>query len=88
MAKRYTIRFTVIPRDGHCQFPIDMLRYDRCTPNTEEDSNRIEAAMDRNAPPVELRHTGALTKHWMPTDDRWVSFGWHIDYRSVTVGEE
>lgn len=101
MAKRYHVRFQV---SGATGFPIDMLRYDRCTPDTEQDSWAIERSATnalRNFVLSNLRtgreDDGVATitirsdgrhKGWMPTGGRWFSFGWHVNVRSVTYTPE
>lgn len=69
MAKRFEYLYTV---DGRGTFPIDMLRYDRATPNTEGDSALIESTFRRGAGGgmVVVRSEKA------PTVARWASFGW------------
>jgi hypothetical protein len=69
--KRFTFRFAVV---GSGQFPIDMLRRDGCFPETESDSSVLQ---DRD------RRTVVLIAHhqyktWVPTFDRWRSFGWSV----------
>jgi hypothetical protein len=55
--------------EGEGDFPIDMLRYDKCWPATERDSHVIAY---KNRRTVELRSlTGS-------TDRRWASFGWRV----------
>ncbi len=50
-------------------FPVDMLRYDRVTPTTEEDSAVCEGfGADRE---VNVRGQGCTPK-------RWQSFGWTV----------
>jgi hypothetical protein len=59
---------------GTGRFPCDMLRYDRCYPATEHDSNAI---MDTFTRLVQGKWTIKLVKstdgQW--TDGRWASFG-------------
>jgi hypothetical protein len=73
MAKQYVHRFYM---RGDFEFPIDMLRYDRCTPNTETDSHDIAATYRGIAAVVvELRAVND-NRNWRPTVGRWQSFGW------------
>ena len=73
--------------EGRGEFPIDMLRYDACYPNTEEDAGLI--AMSDHRPHqnqiriVISRLVGA--KNTPPTVGRWASFGWRIVHDSVVV---
>jgi hypothetical protein len=66
---------------GRGDFPIDMLRYDRCTPLTESDSGRIERTFDEevgedeNAAEIDLK---ASEIGHQPTQGRWQSFGWTV----------
>ena len=73
----YTHRFTVV---GGIEFPIDMLRYDRCTPTGPDDSSAIIASL--RVPHLEQiivnLQTENTNKSWVPTRDRWRSFGWEI----------
>lgn len=69
----------VIKVSGSLPFPIDMLRYDRCTPNTEADSGHISTSMDADSGSVtvELMKVNSQVK-WQPTEGRWLSFGWKV----------
>ena len=62
-------------------FPIDMLRYDGCFPDTSEDSVLISYQHPKKGASVTLRKVG--TVHWTPTTERWRSFGWNIVPGSV-----
>jgi len=70
--KVYTFRFTVI---GKGTFPFDMLRYDRCFPHSTNDAGWINES-DRQ------RHIVLVSQNprklWMPTFERWRSFGWVV----------
>jgi hypothetical protein len=72
MAKVYSYEFTV---SGSYPFPLDMLRYDRCWPKSQDDVSSMMA---------NSRHTiGGQSKVTMvglrrPTIDRWSSFGWKL----------
>lgn len=58
-------------------FPIDMLRYDACFPDSEADSITIMAAETgavAGSQRVTLRKVG--NQPWTP--ERWLSFGWSI----------
>lgn len=78
MAKLYVHTVTVV---GSVPFPIDMLRYDRCTPKTESDSNRIRQSMDD--PMVGMLSVDVVrtdTANWHPTEARWESQGWKVTF--------
>lgn len=66
---RFRIRFAG-------SFPIDMLRYDGCYPETEQDSAVIEQSMKPIGDSAGLVHLVAIKDHrdWKPTADRWISF--------------
>jgi len=87
MTKYITTTFKVQPKGNRVfSFPVDMLRYDDCCPNTESDSARIHQSFDlRGRLPnltnpkefiVELRHFGA--PNFKPTWGRWESFSWKV----------
>lgn len=55
--------------------PIDMLRYDRCMPNTERDSNamsEITETRKKGASFIVRSYSESPTPHW--TIARWASF--------------
>jgi hypothetical protein len=60
--------FTV---EGRGEFPLDMLRYDRCCPDCQEDVHWMMGTNQRSAQMIS--HVGP------PTAARWVSFGWTVD---------
>ena len=65
---------------GSGQFPVDMLRYDRCSPLTETDSAKIIASMEHGPDRREIAVTHFGTSAgWAPTYDRWRSFGWTVN---------
>lgn len=81
----YETRFTV---EGTGQFPLDMLRYDRCFPAKGEDA--ISMANDHIRVPrriqLDVRHPFKGDR--MVTRERWASFGWtlvQIDYTHKVV---
>lgn len=73
---RYAIEFSVT---GSRSFPIDMLRYDRCSPVSTEDAFAILNTF-ANVRSDELITVRLISysdrKDWMPTQGRWQSFGW------------
>jgi hypothetical protein len=61
------------------QFPIDMLRYDGCSPAREsEDSAPIQHRHHKFKPGDTIRLHKIWYKGWQPTDERWKSFGWEV----------
>jgi hypothetical protein len=91
----YRHTYDVISRSPFTVFPLDMMRYDRSTPNTGEDVRVIHDSIEiglglgtvnpnedqeKLNTRVRLVHYGA--KNWYPTDGRWQSFGWDIDWGS------
>lgn len=74
---------------GNFCFPIDMLRYDRCTPYQEEDSGRIATTMmfkrtmlDEGKQIVKvMKVTDSKIPQW--TIGRWQSFGWFEVKREI-----
>jgi hypothetical protein len=83
-AMKYIISFTVISKKPFNDFPIDMLRYDRCFPATDEDALNISTRIlidGEEKEPVrvkllkyaETKETGFQISH-----SRWESFGWTV----------
>jgi hypothetical protein len=75
--KVFTHRFMV---SGSRQFPADMLRYDRCYPESNDDVAEMFTTSAENN--YDTRRRVELVareeKHWTPTKDRWRSFGWLV----------
>jgi hypothetical protein len=67
----------IVTVSGVSSFPIDMLRYDRCTPMHETDSGRIQQSMWRGIA-GEKEEINLLYVDREPTEARWKSFGWEI----------
>jgi hypothetical protein len=61
-------------------FPIDMLRYDNCTPRTEQEANKIAASQRHELrderPIIAVNHYYPTPGHPRITAGRWRSFGW------------
>jgi hypothetical protein len=57
--------------EGSGAFPVDMLRYDRCTPCDAEDVDWCFA--------VEGKRSAMMVSTQHPTVERWNSFGWSVD---------
>jgi hypothetical protein len=71
--KKHFFTFTV---EGAGEFPMDMLRYDRCFPRNEKDAN---AAQDRERGRRQVELTRPHCEaYWTPTEGRWQSFGWKV----------
>lgn len=58
---------------GSGRFPIDMLRYDRCFPYREEDTNTIQNSREERPVVIERRAPNPMF-----TPERWESFGWTL----------
>ena len=58
---------------GSLAFPIDMLRYDRCWPESGADAAEIEASLSRSE---RRSFTVRLVSINYPTPARWDSFCW------------
>lgn len=66
---------------GRGEFPVDMLRYDRCSPFRESDSANVQCGHgpEREVEVIAIREGGNRIKNYMPfTHARWESFGWKI----------
>ena len=85
---KYVCEFTVKGIGG---LPIDMMRYDRCTPLTQEDASKTFQShclslddLNFKLPPTNtirmIRFTEGNGKNYSdnPTVDRWKSFGWQV----------
>ncbi len=66
---------------GRGEFPIDMLRYDCCFPNTGSDSAAIMHDGTRTVSLVKYH----ADKEPLITDARWNSFGWGVGRFLSTV---
>lgn len=89
--KRYLTHLVV---EGSGTFPIDMLRYDRCVPETERDASEIAASFSRHfmgeKMRVKLLRFGAnplpanggcfngVSANPRMEYGRWASFGWTV----------
>ena len=69
-AAQNAIEFEV---EGKGEFPLDMLRYDRCWPAHELDSNLIGSVVH-----AQLKRVVGLVGLKLPTEARWASFGWRV----------
>lgn len=77
----YVTRFTV---EGSGHFPIDMLRYDRCYPDGQDDVGEIDVCHhDGDDYFKRIRKVNLVTFHAIKggehvTVARWASFGWKV----------
>jgi hypothetical protein len=55
-----------------------MLRYDESYPEKPQDSNGLDATLDRKRRSVTLIHNHAGRGLWEPTYARWESFTWKV----------
>jgi hypothetical protein len=76
MAKKYYQTFVV---RTSFTFPIDMLRYDGCFPDSEQDSGKIARNLTENKCRLEVK-IGRYVDHKnsTPCVGRWQSFGCQI----------
>ena len=74
-------RIKVQPDKLTCRFPMDMLRYDRCSPSQSRDIDRMLDSYEQNGDydggEIELVMF-TQTKSQGPTLDRWRSFRWTV----------
>lgn len=62
---------------GGGQFPLDMLRYDRCWPAGGEDAAKLDWTGQPGFRSVKMQ------SHREPTIDRWSSFQWSVGEKAV-----
>ena len=67
-----TTKFRTFKVRGGGTFPIDMLRYDRCWPFTQQDVHAIESERGKRTVTLETAHDAS------PTPSRWNSFLWGV----------
>ncbi len=63
------------------EFPLDMLRYDGCWPESEKDAGLIRDTMEPGGTkitPLMVKVRARKSIHWEPTAARWESFGWRV----------
>ena len=77
--KLYIHEFQVV---GQLTFPVDMLRYDSCFPATSEDAVKIAPHFEREGT-EEIHLVSYSEKSWVPTQARWISFGWKVTQHRV-----
>lgn len=84
MAKKRTYNAFTFQVVGNLSFPLDMLRYDRCVLDGQEDvSKATERSADART--VRLVAYSPAGNRLEPTTARWASFGWHVVTGSVKV---
>jgi hypothetical protein len=66
---RYAVR-------GSGNFPFDMLRYDASYPFSQTDA----AAMEHHRTEARRVELLGMVPGGQPTDERWASFGWRVDW--------
>lgn len=72
------VHFTV---EGDLPFPVDMMCYDSCVPDIEEDAHRIESTLrheNKGVVKVNLRRFYPEGGRREPHAPRWKSFGWRV----------
>ena len=80
MAIQYRHEFTVVVEGFG--FPLDMLRYDRCTPKTEQDAAAMARSIGsfgvepQDGLKIRLVHVGE--RNWNPTFRRWATYGANV----------
>lgn len=88
MKASYTFKFQV---SGAYLFPLDMLRYERCTFDGESDARTAQRSIEHQGTPEQF--TVALIKQgaradWYPTVGRWQSFGWQVHVNTMRSQKE
>ena len=80
----YIIDFEV---SGAGSFPYDMLRYDACHPISGENTAAMVSYPGdvREVRTVKLRTYSATKAGRQLTPDRWQSFGWTLNVRSIQI---
>jgi hypothetical protein len=71
--KRWHFKFSVV---GKGRFPFDMLRHDRCYPRDSVAASWLDDG-ERGVREIELV-SEQLQRGWLPTFERWRSFGWVV----------
>jgi hypothetical protein len=64
------------------RFPLDMLRYDRCTPYQQQDVDEVWELVAMRPVKGKRYSIKLVAKHgkgWTPTEGRWESFGWQVE---------
>jgi hypothetical protein len=66
---------------GRNAFPVDMLRYDHCWPESGRDSALIEASQVEGPEPRTVRLRGWSSDFPVTPSKRWASYGWTPEVR-------
>ena len=69
--------FTRFKVAGANDFPLDMLRFDRCYPESERATHTMTYPLDEQRT-VELCQTHDAAEAPHITKDRWASYGWPV----------
>lgn len=77
--KLYCFSVTPIHVSWNHTFPLDMLRYDKCYPQSSVDVDKIHASIRREFDYYKADPFINLVSDKLPTDGRWKSFGWKIE---------
>lgn len=63
---------------GAGSFPLDMLRYDCCFPNSPDDAANMHAKIRGNRTVTLIRNAATVADAMNVTEGRWASFGWIV----------
>lgn len=76
MSRLTRFPFTVT---GRGRFPMDMLRYDHCFPDSSEDAAKITRCLEApDAEEVSIKLISYFGHPNKPTVQRWRSFSWNV----------
>ncbi len=78
MARGETFHVKHFTVEGSGEFPLDMLRYDKCWPMRCIDVDKIEQPLGGWSTRRVRLVTHVRTGQSWPTIDRWRSFGWRV----------
>ena len=68
--------------NGRGAFPVDMLRYDHCYPETSADVDRAFCEKGERIVRLVTRCSGKHEAGLLPTEGRWRSFTWPVISKS------
>ena len=69
--------------NGRGAFPVDMLRYDHCYPETQADVDRAFCERGERVVHLVSRCGGKYAAEQVPTEGRWGSFTWHVISKGI-----
>ena len=74
---------------GQSPFPVDMLRFDSCFPETAKDSAVIQSSLQNPEPENRSVRLVCVVhrKSWRPAADRWRARGWAVEDHMVILRE-